>query len=101
MSQVRATDADGGANGDMFYSLGDDDQSLTQLIDVDEKTGSVRLLAPLDHETHRHLVFTVKARDDGAIQHWDSTEVRRPTVHGEVASYNADTSMRFHQHYFM
>lgn len=72
---MKATDADSGVNGEIFYSLADDNASILQLIDVDERTGAVRLKTPIDYETHRRLEFTVRARDGGTKQLWDSTQV--------------------------
>jgi hypothetical protein len=73
--QVKANDADSGVNGEIFYSLADDDPSILPLIDIDERTGAVRLKTPIDYETHRRLEFTVRARDGGTKQLWDSTQV--------------------------
>ena len=73
---MKALDADGGLNGRLRYSLGDDVSS--SLIYVDERTGVLRLSAPLDRETTARAKFTVWAADSAAEPKSASAQVRTP-----------------------
>jgi len=95
---VKALDADGGLNGRLRYSLGDDDDEVwpdtpggstgrryilgddvsSSLIYVDERTGVLRLSAPLDRETTARAKFTVWAADSAAEPKSASAQVRTP-----------------------
>ena len=74
--QVKALDADGGLNGQVRYSLGDNVPS--SLVYVDERTGVLRLSTSLDRETDDQLEFTVWASDSADEPKSASAEVCAP-----------------------
>jgi len=70
---VKALDADGGRNGRVRYSLGDD--VSPSIIYVDERTGVLRLSASLDRERTDKMEFTVWATDSADEPKSASAEV--------------------------
>ena len=69
--EVRAADADAGANGTVTYSSPD----ITSEFDLDMTTGAVSLRAPLDYEDTQSYQFTVVASDGGTPRHTATTGV--------------------------
>ena len=59
---VTATDADEGPSGVVTYSIV---AGNTSLFAINPATGSIRLLAALDHETSQVHILTIQARDGG------------------------------------
>ncbi|XP_053735992.1 protocadherin-12 isoform X1 [Synchiropus splendidus] len=63
---LRATDPDQGANGEVEYSLGRHTRpDVQKLFFVDSRTGSVSLRAPMDYEARPSYEVVVQARDRG------------------------------------
>ncbi|KAM7290979.1 cadherin-related tumor suppressor [Ixodes scapularis] len=72
--RVSATDADQGPNGDVLYAIADGNQE--ESFAIDEATGQVILMAPLDRERTGSYTLTVIARDTGArVQHTSTATV--------------------------
>ena len=69
--EVRATDADAGANGTVTYSSPD----ITSEFDLDMTTGAISLRTPLNYEDTQSYQFTVVASDGGTPRHNASTRV--------------------------
>ena len=69
--EVRAADADAGANGTVTYSSPD----ITSEFDLDMTTGAISLRAPLDYEDTQSYQFTVVASDGGTPRHTATTGV--------------------------
>lgn len=87
-----ATDPDLGANGEVRYSLSrrQGDPSAVSYFAVDERTGLLRLLRPLDREARALHRLAVEARDGGA-----QPEVATALVAVEVLDVN-DNSPAIH-----
>ncbi|XP_062991159.1 protocadherin-23 [Elgaria multicarinata webbii] len=83
--RVLATDPDLGANGEVRYSLSrrQGDPSASASFEVDERTGLLRLLRPLDREARALHRVAVEARDGGA-----QPEVATALVAVEVLDVN-------------
>ncbi|XP_029297827.1 protocadherin-12 isoform X2 [Cottoperca gobio] len=63
---LKATDPDQGANGEVEYSLSKHThQDVQRLFFVDPKTGAVSLKAPLDYEAQASYEVIIQARDNG------------------------------------
>ncbi|KAM9850329.1 protocadherin-12 [Aulostomus maculatus] len=63
---LKATDPDQGANGEVEYSLSKHTRPEVQrLFFVDSPTGAVSLRAPLDYEAHSSYEVIIQARDRG------------------------------------
>ncbi|XP_040904373.1 protocadherin-12 isoform X2 [Toxotes jaculatrix] len=63
---LKATDPDQGANGEVVYSLSKHTRAEVQrLFYVDPQSGAVSLRAPLDYEAHTSYEVIVQARDRG------------------------------------
>ncbi|KAM7338028.1 hypothetical protein ACRRTK_004147 [Alexandromys fortis] len=67
LAQVRATDMDWGANGQVTYSLHSDSQleKVMEAFSIDSNTGWISTLKDLDHETDPTFSFSVVASDLG------------------------------------
>lgn len=68
--KVRATDPDGGANGQITYRLVERSASQagsgTNFFAIGSQSGEIRLLKPLDYESAKFYHLTVVAQDQGA-----------------------------------
>ncbi|KAM7000450.1 protocadherin-12 isoform 1-T2 [Tautogolabrus adspersus] len=63
---LKATDPDQGANGEVEYSLSKHTRPEVQrLFYVDPQTGAVSIAAPLDYEAHPSYEVVIQARDRG------------------------------------
>ncbi|XP_026199909.1 protocadherin-12 isoform X2 [Anabas testudineus] len=63
---LKATDPDQGANGEVEYSLSKHtDSELERFFYVDPRSGAVSLRAPLDYEAQTSYEVTIQARDRG------------------------------------
>ncbi|XP_057655100.1 cadherin-related tumor suppressor [Diorhabda carinulata] len=71
VTRLYTTDADEGLNGDVFYKIigGNDDGHF----EIDESTGQITLLRPLDRETTSKYVLKVIAHDAGLMKQLTST----------------------------
>lgn len=100
--QVRALDADSGANGQVRYSLGGLIQSESQretlfnTFSIDSQSGWISTLTNLDHETSSSYVFTVVASDFGEITSFSATA----TVTVVVTDVNDNPPRFLEQRYF-
>ncbi|XP_064528394.1 protocadherin gamma-B5-like [Pseudopipra pipra] len=65
--QVRATDADAGSNGRVFYSFGDVSEVVRALFSVDSESGEIRTAGPLDFEEKSKYSFGLEATDGGGL----------------------------------
>ncbi|NXC57260.1 PCDGH protein, partial [Aleadryas rufinucha] len=65
--RVRATDADSGSNGRVFYSFGNVPDSIRALFAVDSESGEIRTVGPLDFEEKRIYIFVLEATDGGGL----------------------------------
>lgn len=63
MAAILASDSDSGVNGEVTYSLEEDDEDGTFLLNP--VTGVFNVTRPLDYETQQYYVLTAKARDGG------------------------------------
>lgn len=63
MAAILASDSDSGVNGEVTYSLEDDDEDET--FRLNPVTGVFNVTRPLDYETQRFYILTAKARDGG------------------------------------
>ncbi|XP_077042444.1 protocadherin gamma-B5-like isoform X16 [Agelaius phoeniceus] len=65
--RVHATDADTGSNGRVSYSFSNVPDAIRALFTVDNNTGEVRTLGPLDFEEKNRYVFGLEATDGGGL----------------------------------
>ncbi|NWI52290.1 PCDG7 protein, partial [Calyptomena viridis] len=65
--QVRATDADAGSNGRVTYSVGNVPDGVRALFTVDQESGEVRTMGPLDFEEKSKYTIGLEARDGGGL----------------------------------
>ncbi|XP_030594964.1 protocadherin Fat 4 [Archocentrus centrarchus] len=63
VAAILASDSDSGVNGEVTYSLEDDDEDETFLLNP--VTGFFNVTRPLDYETQQYYILTAKARDGG------------------------------------
>ncbi|NXI11830.1 PCDGH protein, partial [Irena cyanogastra] len=65
--QVRATDADAGANGRISYSFGNVPDDVLSLFSIDSESGEIRTVGPLDFEKKNKYIFGLEAMDGGGV----------------------------------
>uniref|UniRef100_A0A4W5RUH0 Cadherin domain-containing protein n=1 Tax=Hucho hucho TaxID=62062 RepID=A0A4W5RUH0_9TELE len=66
--QVNATDLDGGVNGDIIYSFGNDVKSkLKKLFDLDTITGEITVKGPINFEEKDSYLIDIQASDQGPV----------------------------------
>lgn len=63
MAAILASDSDSGVNGEVTYSLEEDDEDETFLLNP--VTGVFNVTRPLDYEVQQFYILTAKARDGG------------------------------------
>ncbi|XP_070605726.1 protocadherin Fat 3 isoform X2 [Erythrolamprus reginae] len=80
--QVKATDADSGANGQVTYSLLTelDIDRISEVFTIDGNSGWISTLKDLDHETDPTFAFTVVSSDLGEALSLSSTTLISVTV---------------------
>lgn len=80
--QVKAVDADWGANGQVTYSLLAESEAdkVTETVAIDSNSGWVSTLKDLDHEKNPTFTFTVVASDLGEALSLSSTTLISVTV---------------------
>lgn len=64
MAAILASDSDSGANGEVTYSL-EDEEDEDEAFLLNPVTGVFNVTRPLDYETQRYYILTAKARDGG------------------------------------
>ncbi|XP_038652258.1 protocadherin beta-16-like isoform X22 [Scyliorhinus canicula] len=63
---LNATDLDAGLNGEIMYSLSSHSSArVRELIDVDSKTGEIRVKGKLDYEENKAFEINIQAMDKG------------------------------------
>ncbi|XP_056371794.1 protocadherin gamma-B5-like [Oenanthe melanoleuca] len=65
--QVRATDADDGSNGRVYYSFGNVPDGVRLLFTVDSESGEIRSAGALDFEEKNKYVFGLEATNGGGL----------------------------------
>nr|XP_028581876.1 protocadherin Fat 3 isoform X4 [Podarcis muralis] len=80
--QVKAIDADWGANGQVTYSLSaeSDADTITEVFTIDSNSGWISTLKDLDHEKNPTFAFTVVSSDLGEALSLSSTALISVTV---------------------
>lgn len=68
VTNVQATDADLGANGQVRYSLSRSSSAFDYLFSVDQATGDIILKSFLDYEERNVYVLTIEAKDSGSTE---------------------------------
>lgn len=63
VAAILASDSDSGVNGEVTYSLEEDDEDETFLLNP--VTGVFNVTRPLDYETQQYYILTAKALDGG------------------------------------
>ncbi|XP_051276283.1 LOW QUALITY PROTEIN: protocadherin Fat 4 [Dicentrarchus labrax] len=63
VAAILASDSDSGVNGEVTYSLEDEDEDETFLLNP--VTGVFNVTRPLDYETQQYYILTAKAQDGG------------------------------------
>ncbi|KAF5892830.1 protocadherin Fat 4, partial [Clarias magur] len=63
VAAILASDSDSGSNGEVTYTLEEDDDDTTFL--VNPVTGMFNVTRPLDYEAQQYYIVTVKAEDGG------------------------------------
>ncbi|XP_055033311.2 protocadherin alpha-8 isoform X24 [Misgurnus anguillicaudatus] len=64
--QVNATDMDDGANGEIFYTFGNNiDSRLLKLFDLNSNTGEITVIGPIDYEEMNSYEIDIQASDKG------------------------------------
>ncbi|XP_077154662.1 protocadherin Fat 3 isoform X5 [Ranitomeya variabilis] len=80
--QVKAADADWGANGQVTYSLISerDEDKILETFTIDSNTGWISTLKELDHERNPTYIFTVVAADLGEALSFSTSAIVSVTV---------------------
>lgn len=63
MAAILASDSDSGVNGEVTYSLEEEDEDNTFLLNP--VTGVFNVTRPLDYEIQQYYILTAKAQDGG------------------------------------
>lgn len=63
MAAILASDSDSGVNGEVTYSLEEDDEDGTFLLNP--VTGVFNITRPLDYEAQQYYILTARAEDGG------------------------------------
>ncbi|XP_063353804.1 protocadherin beta-16-like [Pelmatolapia mariae] len=64
---VTATDKDEGTNGFVTYSISNNIDGISDLFEIHETSGEVRLIGNVDYETSKHYQLNIKAKDQGGL----------------------------------
>ncbi|XP_067454524.1 protocadherin gamma-A11-like [Thunnus thynnus] len=70
---VRASDRDGGSNGEISYAISNSKRRLSDLFQVDRKTGEVILIGEIDYEKAKLFQIDIEAIDNGGLS--DSSKI--------------------------
>lgn len=61
--RIHATDPDRGTNGEVWYQIASGDTN--NMFEIDNKTGVVYTVLPIDREQYERFTLTIKAEDKG------------------------------------
>ncbi|KAM4555055.1 uncharacterized protein PAE49_014239 [Odontesthes bonariensis] len=64
---VTATDIDQGINSFVTYSISNNNDGISDLFEIDETSGEIRLIGNVDYETSKHYQLNIKAKDHGGL----------------------------------
>ncbi|KAK0148624.1 Protocadherin gamma-A8 [Merluccius polli] len=67
ITTVSATDKDKGSNGDVSYLISNSKHRLTELFQVDKKSGEIILIGEIDYEKAKHYQIDIEAVDNGGL----------------------------------
>ncbi|XP_075902646.1 protocadherin beta-16-like [Nelusetta ayraudi] len=70
---VSASDKDKGSNGDVTYGVSKSKRRLSELFQIDRKTGEITLIGEIDFEKSKHFQIDIEARDSGGLS--DSSKI--------------------------
>ncbi|XP_049330750.1 protocadherin gamma-A2-like [Astyanax mexicanus] len=73
LTTISATDADEGSNSIVVYSLSATSNDVSDLFEIGQHDGMVKLIGNVDYEKHKQYQIVVEARDQGG--HTDSCKV--------------------------
>ncbi|XP_063046153.1 protocadherin gamma-A11-like isoform X4 [Engraulis encrasicolus] len=73
IATVSATDADVGSNGKIAYSLSNNADDISDMFEINEDNGELRLTGQIDYEKAQHVEVHIQASDDGGLT--DSAKV--------------------------
>ncbi|XP_034037006.1 protocadherin beta-16-like [Thalassophryne amazonica] len=67
VTTVTASDADQGSNGKITYSITDTLENVIKVFEINENSGYVTLIGPVDFEKSHHFEINILASDDGGL----------------------------------
>ncbi|CAD5112873.1 DgyrCDS2084 [Dimorphilus gyrociliatus] len=67
IARIRATDPDEGRNGSVIYTLKQIDRVSERLLEIDRRSGIIRVSKNLDREKYGRIRIRVKASDEGLV----------------------------------
>ncbi|XP_062416620.1 protocadherin beta-16-like, partial [Pungitius pungitius] len=70
---VSASDKDGGSHGEISYAISNSKRRLSDLFQIDRKTGEVILIGELDYEKAKVFQIDIEAMDNGGLS--DSSKI--------------------------
>ncbi|XP_039976633.1 protocadherin beta-16-like isoform X10 [Xiphias gladius] len=70
---VSASDKDGGSNGEISYVISNSRRRLSDLFQIDQKTGEVILIGEIDYEKAKLFQIDIEAIDNGGLS--DSSKI--------------------------
>ncbi|XP_070819456.1 protocadherin beta-16-like [Chaetodon trifascialis] len=70
---VSASDKDGGSNGEISYAISNSKRRLSDLFQIDRKTGEVILIGEIDYEKVKLFQINIEAIDNGGLS--DSSKI--------------------------
>ncbi|XP_067374417.1 protocadherin gamma-A11-like isoform X43 [Channa argus] len=70
---VSASDRDAGSNGEISYAISNSKRRLSDLFQIDRKTGEVILIGELDYEKTKLFQIDIEATDSGGLS--DSSKI--------------------------
>nr|XP_023698704.1 protocadherin gamma-A11-like isoform X44 [Paramormyrops kingsleyae] len=73
LTKVSASDLDEGPNGKVTYSISNSLDDVSDLFEIDEDNGEVRLVGKIDYEKVKHYQIHIEAKNYGGFS--DSTKI--------------------------
>ncbi|XP_076861952.1 protocadherin gamma-A2-like isoform X15 [Brachyhypopomus gauderio] len=67
LTTVSASDADEGSNSVVVYSVSSTSKGVSDLFEIGQNDGVVKLIGNIDYEKHKQYQFVVEARDHGGL----------------------------------